>query len=438
VDELSRSSAAGTGGGISSNSEGDGESNRTLLQGIVLDHAVDLRNVRPGDHIDIPYELTLTETLQDFWFASFFDQSRIHTSRPFCRLMGLQDRVLPFSLALFLASSMSHADAAKVQVGFGNVHYLWPIFSGDTLRRTFTVNRIRNTSDGNHSVIHFTCDLINQRNRLCMRADKRMLFQFPVKESPVIVSHHPDASSLAVMSASTAGVEAGVEAGVGKTVGRGGGSSSSSALSSQDAHLFRDHLLSKATTVLANQPSHSLSTLRAGDLILHSLHRSLTFSQSQQLASLARLTHPRHFDRRTYDSSSEILIPGGLVLGVTLSACGRDLHEVLHEEIRSCAYVNSLHPENVVGALSYVSHVDENLPGDLELATVTTLGVKNVNAKRDLSGVGVPLELFQPGLFAKELEQICKENCPALSGKIVIQVERKILRQARRRQVFLL
>jgi acyl dehydratase len=389
------------------------DSTRALLKGVVLDHAIDLRSVRPGDQIDIPYELTLTETLQDFWFAAFFDQSRIHTSRPFCRQMGLQDRVVPFSLALFLASSMSHADAAKVQVGFGNVHYLWPIFSGDTLRRTFTVSRVRNTSDGNHSVIHFLCDLINQRNRLCMRADKRMLFQFPVTESSVSLDggHSSDGAAAATPNGE---------------------------LSSQDAHLFRDHLLSRATTVLAAQPSHSLSTLHPGDLILHSLHRSLTFTQSQQLASLARLTHPRHFDRRTYETNTEILIPGGLVLGSVLSASGRDLHEILHEEIRSCSYVNALHPENMVGALSYVSHVDEHLPGDLELATVTTLGVKNLIVKRDLANVGIPLELFQPGLFAKELELICKESCPALSGKIVVQVERKILRRARHRQVFLL
>jgi hypothetical protein len=171
---------------------------------------------------------------------------------------------------------------------------------------------------------------------------------------------------------------------------------------------------------------------------LHSLHRSLTFTQSQQLASLARLTHPRHFDRRTYDTNTEILIPGGLVLGSVLSASGRDLHEILHEEIRSCSYVNALHPENMVGALSYVSAVDDHLPGDLELATVTTLGVKNLIVKRDLANVGIPLELFQPGLFAKELELICKESCPALTGKIVVQVERKILRRSRHRQVFLL
>ena len=86
-----------------------------LVTGVVLDHAVNLRTVRPGDRLDIPYELTISESLQDFWFACFFDQSRIHCSTPFCRRMGLQDRVLPFSLALFLTSSMSHADAAKVQ-----------------------------------------------------------------------------------------------------------------------------------------------------------------------------------------------------------------------------------------------------------------------------------------------------------------------------------
>jgi hypothetical protein len=315
--------------------------------------------------------------------------------------MGLQDRVVPFSLALFLTSSMTHEDAAKVQVGFGKVSYTWPIFAGDTLRKVFTVDRIRNTSDGNHSIIHFTCDLMNHRDRLCMRADKRMLFQFPI----------PDSNISDGMSADDGAV---------------------------DTHLFRDHLLSRGTTVLAAQQSHSLATLAPGMLILHTMHRSLTLSQSQQLASLARLTHERHFDTRTYDRTSEILVPGGLVLGIAMSAAARDLHEILHEEILSCTYANELNPDTTVGAISYVSVVDENLPGDLEMATVITLGIKNLNVKRDLKDTAIPLELFMPGIYAKEIEQICKKWCPILSGKIVVQVERKILRQSRHREVFLL
>eukprot|EP00547_Thalassionema_nitzschioides_P007293 CAMPEP_0194221874 /NCGR_PEP_ID=MMETSP0156-20130528/31568_1 /TAXON_ID=33649 /ORGANISM="Thalassionema nitzschioides, Strain L26-B" /LENGTH=57 /DNA_ID=CAMNT_0038952433 /DNA_START=38 /DNA_END=208 /DNA_ORIENTATION=+ len=57
------------------------------------------------------------------------------------------------------------------------------------------------------------------------------------------------------------------------------------------------------------------------------MNRALTLSQMQQLASLARLTHERHFDIRKYDPSTELLIPGGCVLGLTLSAASRDLHE---------------------------------------------------------------------------------------------------------------
>jgi len=73
--------------------------------------------------------------------------------------------------------------------------------------------------------------------------------------------------------------------------------------------LFRDHLLSKAHVLTE---SHSLTALHRGSLILHTLTRSITFAQSQQLASLARLTHERHFDIRKYDKKTEIYVPAGV------------------------------------------------------------------------------------------------------------------------------
>ena len=235
-----------------------------------------------------------------------------------------------------------------------------------------------------------------------MRANKHMLFQFSLPETNSPVTYEEESAP------------------------------------PLDKHVFRDHLLSKANTVLAEQPSHSFARLEPGQVILHSLSRSLTFTQTQQLASLARLTHERHFDIRKYDAKTEILVPGGLVLGLCLSACSRDLHEVLHEEIVSCAYINACHPDSMVGGMSYVSAVDDNLPGDLEVATLVTLGIKGLNVKRDLDGVGLPEALFKPGIYTKEIEQICKESCPVLSNKIVVQVVRKILRQTSHREVFLL
>ena len=46
-----------------------------------------------------------------------------------------------------------------------------------------------------------------------------------------------------------------------------------------------------------------------------------------QLASLARLTHERHFNTQRY-RDDELRVPGGLVLGMTCSLASRDLHEV--------------------------------------------------------------------------------------------------------------
>jgi hypothetical protein len=237
-----------------------------------------------------------------------------------------------------------------------------------------------------------------------MRAEKRMLFDFSVPESNVKTS--------ALME-------------------------EEDDKDPPNMYMFRDHLMSKSN-VCQELRSHSLADLRPGQLILHSLHRSLTFTQSQQLASLARLTHEKHFDSRKYDPT-ELLIPGGEVLGLTFSASARDFHELLHEEVLNVNYVNPLHPGNMVGAISYIQSVEEAV-GDLQVIAVRTLGIKNMNVQKDLADVNLPQELFDMGTTfeAKEIQKLCKTMCPQLQNKIVVQVDRRILRQAPRQQVFLL
>ena len=241
-----------------------------------------------------------------------------------------------------------------------------------------------------------------------MRADKRMLFEFRVPES-----------NEAATAAATA-VEDDEEP--------------------LQVHMFRDHLLSKSKVLQDGLQSHSLANLRPGQLILHSLKRSLTFTQSQQLASLARLTHERHFDTRKY-AVQELLIPGGLVLGICMSASARDFHELLHEEVLNVNYVTALHPNTMVGAMSYIQSVEE-VVGDLQVVTVRTLGLKNVDVIQELEGVDLPLELFEihgdKGMKSKDIQQICKRHCPQLYDKVVVQVDRRILRQAPHHEVFLL
>lgn len=75
--------------------------------GEVVDHAVDMGSLRPGDTIDVPYEVTMSLGFRDFWQSAFYSYDRIQTSTPFARSLGLQDQVIPFSMMLFLATSMS-------------------------------------------------------------------------------------------------------------------------------------------------------------------------------------------------------------------------------------------------------------------------------------------------------------------------------------------
>jgi hypothetical protein len=48
-------------------SEPTSQSEGVLLEGQVFDLAADLRTFRPGSKLDIPYELTVSESMQDFW-----------------------------------------------------------------------------------------------------------------------------------------------------------------------------------------------------------------------------------------------------------------------------------------------------------------------------------------------------------------------------------
>jgi hypothetical protein len=360
---------------------GGGRSFADLVHARALDVAVDLQVLRPGDYLEIPYELTITDTFADLWHSAFSSHDRLQTSTPFARKLGFQDRVLPFGLLAFLCASMSHADKAKIEVGFGNIQYLWPGFPGDTYTKRFQVQSVRNTSDGAHSIIHFECNLYNQRGRLCMRADKRMLFETRLVENSLDLHD---------------GVE---------------------------HDLLRNHILSQAS-ILTNE-SHSLNHLRQGQLIRHDHARSLTLGQVQQLASLARLTHPRHF------VGPDRLVPSGLIVGLCQSASARELHEVLHEQVLNAQFCNPVRPDaTVVGALSYISQIRPAVHlGDLEDLTVRTIAVDV--ASKDLPN-SLPLELLSSPkpMKPKELEEFCVAHCPELSGRILLQMDRQILRQS--------
>jgi acyl dehydratase len=255
--------------------------------GEIIDHVVDLKNARPGETIDLPYELTVASSMRDFWQSAFYSHDRINTSTPFARSLGFQSEVIPFGLMLFLASSMSHVDYAKLENGHSNAKYLWPVFAGDTLKKRFIILSLRPTSDGRHSIYRIHCEMKNQRGVVVFTCEKTMLFPFHVVRPSEIEVKEPSLT---------------------------------------EKNDFLNHLIQKAD-VLQTLGSQTLTSLRPGQLIIHTLTRPLSETQCMQLSSLARLTHERHFNTRLF-RRDEMFVPGGLVLGLTCSQASRDLHEV--------------------------------------------------------------------------------------------------------------
>ena len=204
-----------------------------IIRGETIDNAVDLKKVRPGDVVEVPYELTVSSAFRDFWQSAFYSHDRINTSTPFARSLGLQDQPIPFSMMLYLAASMSHADEAKIETSFSNAKYVpvsvstsvsflthshtnpslahllspslahnavlfsssalflfrrryhWPAFSGDTFKKRFVIEKLRNTSDGHNSIIDVYCEIINPRDVLVFSVSKQMMFPFVVPASEV-------------------------------------------------------------------------------------------------------------------------------------------------------------------------------------------------------------------------------------------------------------
>jgi acyl dehydratase len=241
------------------NHESSGSIKIASVVGEIIDNAVDLKNVRPGESIEVPYEVTVSHSMRDFWQSAFYSHDRINTSTPFARQLNLQDQVIPFGLMLFLAGSMSHADQAKLQTGYTNAKYLWPGFAGDTFKKKFIIRSLRSTSDGNNSIVKINCEIRNQRNVVVFTCEKTMLFPFKVPPSEVEVE--PNDKSM-----------------------------------SND---FLNHLIQQAET-LQGIGSQTLTSLRPGQLIVHTLTRPISETHTMQLACLARLTHERHFNTRKF------------------------------------------------------------------------------------------------------------------------------------------
>ena len=362
------------------------------MQGRFPTYGLDLSTARPGDILASPHEVTVDSNWRIMWQSAFPASSRISTSTEYAKGCGLEELAMPAAMLLNMTLCFSvepFSQTCRYHLGLENARQEAVVRDGDTFRSFTRLERMGNTSRGDASVLHTTHILVNQRDERVFSLSKRSYYD-PIPE-PAEREARPDQ-----------GEHSKYFSGVG------------------ESRIDRFH-------AMESFPKAPLEPLAVDDLILHPAVRPIGWTENLALSTLYRNTHPIHWDAQRYGREG-IVVCGGFVQSLVFAICDRELRQVIDEVLERSSHVNTVAPEDRIGAISRVLSI-ENVSDELEMVRVKTLGLKNVDVEEELIGVDIPLTLLdERERKPSEIEAVCQAQCPTLSGRIALQAVRTILR----------
>lgn len=362
------------------------------VTGRLARYGLDLETVYPGQVLVSPHELTIDDSWRTAWLSSFPTSNRLVTSAPFAKAWGLPDRALPTGLLLNLTLCMSvepFSQSCRLHLGLRDAVQLAPAVAGDTFRNIISIDKVRNTSRGDASVIQSTHVLLNQKDEVVYRLTKMSYFDAVVDLESRSASPENNAFSVDDRVVAT-------------TV---------------DEHI----------RAAVEPPTAPNSPLETGDVLLHPAVRPIGWSENLLLTTMFKNTHPVHFDAERY-ARDEIIVCGGFVQSMALALSESELRQVLGERLIYSAHINTVAPEDRLGAISRVLSV-QKVSAHLEEVKVQTLGLRNVDVERELVDLPLPGRLFDEAPRKPSLvEEICRQERPELEGRIALQATRVLLR----------
>ncbi|MGE4620418.1 MAG: hypothetical protein AAEJ04_11485 [Planctomycetota bacterium] len=355
-------------------------------------YGLDLRTACPGEILESPHEVTIDASWRTIWQSAFPASSRITTSKEYAAGCGLDEIAFPVSMLLNMTLCFSvepFSQSCRYHLGLENARQEAVVREGDTFRSFTRLDRMGNTSREDASVIHTTHILVNQRGERVFSLLKRSYYD-PIPH-PVEREAKPDH-----------------------------GKNSKYFMGVSETPLDRF----QSVASFPDAPREELST---DDVILHPAVRPIGWTENLALSTLYRNTHPIHWDAQHYGREG-IVVCGGFVQSLVFAVRDRELRQVIDEVLEQSSHVNTIAPEDCIGAISRVLSV-EQISDRLEAVRVKTLGLKNVDVERELVGVEIPeMLLDDQQRKPSEIEAISAEQCPILSQRIALQAVRTIIR----------
>ena len=313
-------------------------------------------------------------------------------------------QLAPFTQMLYCTTSMSHVDETRnvLDLSFRNCVYERCVFPDDTLTRHFVIENIRESSNGKNVLIDIKCKMYNQYNELVFRLEKTMFFEKLSLNLDVVKTAQSSKKGIAPVIDTR----------------------------SNETSVFKKYLLrqgSKANSLSMMNNPYSLKTVYKDELLLHTLQRPIGAETNMNLSMLHRMTHPLLYNTNRNDESN-LYVGGVLLIALTHSIASKELYETLYEELLDAHIINKASPNDCISAMTYIIDVNDDKYEYFQEVECVTIGLKNVDITNQLNNIKIPLSLFRPGIFPRDVENICNKFIPQLKNKVVVHSYRKLLR----------
>ena len=364
-----------------------------------------------------PRGMTLNRGLCQDFATTFFECNPLYLNEEYARACGYE--TTPASPLLVLATVLSlgvqnDSEKAVAHLGYYDVFFPRPTYSGDTLRALTRVVRRQERGAGEPGIVSVRTIGLNQRDELVLQYDRKIL-----------VPSRASASSASAASATNAA------AATRASDATGAGTLPAPRFPDTEHRTLQVPFAPSAPTYLTGTNTY-FEDFAPGQVILHSNGRTVTdehFAWTYRVGN----THPLHFDRlystaRSGAMSGEPIVYGGLVFSWLAGLASRDTSE---NAIYDLGYTEGYHTQPTMAgdtlyALSRVLDC-EPAAGDFDAGIVTLqlIGLKNMNGRAALDRYGADL-------FVKENDKrkLGKDKAP----EKIFEIERRLLIRRRPRR----
>jgi 2-methylfumaryl-CoA hydratase len=322
----------------------------------VIRHGRCLDDFVVGETFTHPWEVTVDDGMRALFDASFQDASPIYASREGAQALGFRDRPLSPLLLFNLGVSFSVHDVSEqaiAHLAYLDVRFPEAVYAGDTLRAWSTVIEARPASDGARGIVRVQTVVANQHDAIACVLGRRVLVPAGhLDERAPPAPAHPGPAS------------------------------------ARDWPRLPPELRARAAALEGPGGFGGCrwEDFDVGDVLVHEVGRTVGESEHMQLTTLARNSHPLHFDevyaRGGGSFAGTRVVYGGLVLAWVLSLASRD---TTGQALWEMGLDEGAHPGAVVAgdtlyAASKVLAKQQHDPGVGEI-TFRVVGLKNTPAR---------------------------------------------------------